>query len=96
MLLKFLSKMLMISKNYLSLKREFDIFVLAPIFHVHLEAGTAFRSVLVGNLDTAHYDDPSLRLYGDLIGHVEIERLDFPVLQAHFKVQPITAFARAV
>lgn len=47
----------MISKNYLSLKREFDVFILAPVFHVHLEAGTAFRAILIGNLDTVHYDD---------------------------------------
>ena len=73
-------------KTILSLKGQFDIFVLSPVPHVHIESGTAFRTVFVGNLDTAHHDDASLRLCSDLIGHVEIKRRQvFPVLQAYFK-----------
>lgn len=80
-------------KTILSLKGQFDIFVLSPVPHAHIESGTSFRTVLVGNLDAAHHDDASLRLCGNLIGHVEIERRQvFPVLQAYFKLQGIFAF----
>ena len=92
MSLNFFSETNKLINTFNLLEREFDVFVLTPIFYRHIESGTAFRTFLVGNLDTAHHNNPSLRLYGDLIGHVEIERLEFPDLQAHFKIQPVTAF----
>lgn len=73
-------------------KREFYVLVISPVFHVHVEARAAFRTLFIGYLDALHHDDTSLRLRRHLVGHVEIERLDFSVLQAYFQIQPVLAF----
>ena len=74
------------------LQRQFDIFIVAPAIYVNVEAGTALHTLFISDFNTVHLNDSTLRLGGNLVGHIEIERLDLSVLQAHLKVQGIPAF----